>query len=152
MPLLSDKVEKYCINRQAIHDNTIRPMRYACRITRARIQIHIQNMQHLLLFHCNNGLSNPPPLRLNVHCLSCFVLLLWCQTGWQSITSKQYRSGKYGPRRLFFLKAGLECVLLHAVQVTRHIYASHDTVSGRACNSLSSVLLNKYRWHFLAFL
>jgi hypothetical protein len=42
--LLSDKVEKYCINRQATDDNIMWRMRFACRITRARIQIHTQNM------------------------------------------------------------------------------------------------------------
>jgi hypothetical protein len=44
MRLLSDKAEKYSINRQAMDDSIIRRMHFACRITRARIQIHTQNM------------------------------------------------------------------------------------------------------------
>jgi len=35
-------------------------MRIACRITKARIQTHTQNMQFLLLSHSNNDNANAP--------------------------------------------------------------------------------------------
>ena len=40
-------------------------MRFACRITKARIQTYTQNMQYLSFLCCNNGYANVP---------QCYVL------------------------------------------------------------------------------
>jgi hypothetical protein len=45
-------------------------MRFACGITDARIQRHIQNNYHLLLFQWNNGLADVRCAISNVHCVS----------------------------------------------------------------------------------
>jgi len=39
-----------------------------------RLQTHTQNMQHLLIFHCNNGCKHAPQCYVTVHCLSCLLL------------------------------------------------------------------------------
>jgi hypothetical protein len=41
---LWDNVEKHGGARQATDDNIIRRMRFACGLTKARIQIHIHNI------------------------------------------------------------------------------------------------------------
>jgi hypothetical protein len=43
-------VEKVSTSRQATDDNTIWSVRFACRVTKPRIQTHVQNIQYLLLF------------------------------------------------------------------------------------------------------
>jgi hypothetical protein len=48
-------VKKYGRGRQATHDNIIQSMRFACRITKARIQTHIRN-----ILHANNVYANAP--------------------------------------------------------------------------------------------
>jgi hypothetical protein len=65
---LWDNVEKYGTARQATDDNIIRRMRFACLITKARIQT--QNMWYLFLFHGNNGYANVPQCYVIRNCLS----------------------------------------------------------------------------------
>jgi hypothetical protein len=72
---LWDNVKKYC--KPDRPKRTTWRMRIACWIPKA-IQTQIQNMLHLLLFHCNNGCTNAPQcyVILYVHCL-CFIFLIW---------------------------------------------------------------------------
>ena len=59
---LWDNVEKYGRVEQSADNNIIRRMRFACRITKARIQTHTQNMQYLLIFDCNIGYAKGPEI------------------------------------------------------------------------------------------
>jgi hypothetical protein len=56
--LLWDNVEKYYRAGLATYYNIIRRMRFACRITKARI--HTPEYVILIVFHCNNGHARVP--------------------------------------------------------------------------------------------
>jgi hypothetical protein len=53
-------VGKFGTAAEDTDDNIIQRMRFACRITKARVQTHTQNMYYLWLFHCKNGYANAP--------------------------------------------------------------------------------------------
>jgi hypothetical protein len=55
--------------RQATDDNIIWGMRFACRITKRRIQKYTPNSLHLLLFHGNNFHASV----LSYKYIACFV-------------------------------------------------------------------------------
>ena len=55
---LWNKVLIYSRAGQFADDNIIWGMRFACRINKARIQAHNQNMQKRLFSHCNNCYAN----------------------------------------------------------------------------------------------
>jgi len=38
------------------------------------LQTYIQNMQYILLFHCNNGYMIAPQCYITLHCLSYYIL------------------------------------------------------------------------------
>ena len=57
---LWDKEEKYGTAGQATDDNIIRCMRFACWITKARIERHKHIIVYVLLFHGNSCCANAP--------------------------------------------------------------------------------------------
>jgi hypothetical protein len=61
-------VEKYGRDTQAADDSTIRCMRFACRLNKARIQTHIYTIYTAVVV-TRTRLS----ITLYVHCVSCFV-------------------------------------------------------------------------------
>ena len=67
---LWDNVEKYGTTGQVADDNIMRRMRFASRITQAT-ETHLE-YAILLLYHSNNGQTNPPNVTLYVHRLSRF--------------------------------------------------------------------------------
>ena len=62
--------QKYGRARQATM--TIRRMRFACRITKARLQMHTHSIEYLLLFHGNSCYANAP----QCYVIHSFPLLL----------------------------------------------------------------------------
>jgi hypothetical protein len=57
---LCDNVEKYGTARWATASYMICRICFACQMTKARIQTHLQNIQYVLLFHGNGGYVNAP--------------------------------------------------------------------------------------------
>jgi hypothetical protein len=55
---------------------TIRCMPIAYWIPKST-KTHTQNMQYLLLFPSNNGCTNMPKRYVIVHCLSCYITLIY---------------------------------------------------------------------------
>ena len=61
-------MEQFGRDTQATDDSTIRRMRFACRLTKARIQTHIYTIYTAVVV-TRTRLS----IALYVHCVSCFV-------------------------------------------------------------------------------
>jgi len=68
-------VEKYGIARQATDGNIMWHVSFACQATWARNQ-NTHNIDHLLLFHHNNGYKDTPQLYVYMY-IACLVHLLY---------------------------------------------------------------------------
>ena len=67
---------KYGRARQATDDNIIWLMRWACWINKANIQIYTQNMHMYCIFTATVVTPTRPSVTLEVHCLSCYVMVV----------------------------------------------------------------------------
>jgi hypothetical protein len=55
-------------------ESIIRCMRFACRVTKARVQTHLPNIYYLLLLHGNSGYANAPPCHMFRSLIACLVI------------------------------------------------------------------------------
>ena len=55
-------MEKYGTAKQAINDHITGLMRFACLMSKTRIQIQTQNVEYLLLFYDNSSYAKAPHL------------------------------------------------------------------------------------------
>jgi hypothetical protein len=69
-----------------------------------RLQTQTQNMEYLLLFHCNSGCTNAPECYIVTHCLSCYV-------------QKRHKKSAFSPHKVLLKMKSHYLITQHVYQI-----------------------------------